>query len=128
MSARPNYCVQMLKNATTRSPLSHSFRFSMNSVQASLGIGLSFSFIAGLVNAAVNIPSQITTTLKFRSGVIESLRDKDFLKLRGGMLNLTYLLGASVWGAVIMTITAFLLFTVLSFFFSKFESLAQRLL
>ena len=100
----------------------------MNSVQASLGIGLSFSFIAGLVNAAVNIPSQITTTLKFRSGVIESLRDKDFLKLRGGMLNLTYLLGASVWGAVIMTITAFLLFTVLSFFFSKFELLAQRLL
>lgn len=41
------------------------------------------------------------------------------------MLNLTFLLGASVWGALIMSSAVFVLITVTAFLLSKFLSLSN---
>ena len=56
--------------------------------------------LVGIINAASTIPSMIVTTIKFRTGVIPSLRDPYFKKYRVGLMKTTGLLGASLWGTI----------------------------
>eukprot|EP00594_Rhizosolenia_setigera_P004606 CAMPEP_0178953056 /NCGR_PEP_ID=MMETSP0789-20121207/8201_1 /TAXON_ID=3005 /ORGANISM="Rhizosolenia setigera, Strain CCMP 1694" /LENGTH=1011 /DNA_ID=CAMNT_0020634261 /DNA_START=593 /DNA_END=3628 /DNA_ORIENTATION=- len=86
-----------------------------SALQASVTVGLIFTFFSGLSNILVNIPSQIVTVMKFRTGVVETLLDEKFLSYRKNMLNTAYLLGASVWGMLIMCIGIFLLVATLVF-------------
>lgn len=65
--------------------------------------------------ALSTIPSMIVTTLKFRSGVIGSLRDPYFKKYRQGLLATTFLLGASFWGSLISSGVVFFFSFVLTF-------------
>jgi len=65
---------------------------------------LGFTILAGAYNAMINVPSIIIATLKLRCGVIPSLRDPNFKKLRANMLLTTSLIGASVWGSIFMSI------------------------
>ena len=96
-------------------------RSNGHSLYSSFGIGIISTLLAGLVNTAVSIPSQIITTLKYRMGVIETLRDKQFLRYRTGMLNLTFLLGAFVWGGLVLGAVVFVIVTSIAFFFREFS-------
>ena len=62
----------------------------------------------------------------FLTGLLPHLiwivRDKRFLKQRMGMLNTTFLLGASFWGVLIMCFSVFLITTVIAFLLSKFAA------
>jgi len=48
----------------------------------------------------VYIPSTVASILKFRSGVFPSLRCNDFSAFRVNLHNVTFVLGAMVWGVV----------------------------
>jgi len=79
------------------------------------------SIIAGaltaLITTAAYIPSSIHTILKFRSGVIPSLKDPNFLKYRRGLVNQTYMIGAMFWGLVVTTLMVTILVAVVVFLF-----------
>jgi len=72
--------------------------------KVSFGIGIGIALLAGLYNAAVNVPSIILTTLKFRSGILPSLRDVNFKIHRANMLLTTSLIGATFWGSAITSL------------------------
>jgi hypothetical protein len=48
----------------------------------------------------VYIPSSIGTILKFRSGLLGSLHDKEFNLYRFALDETTMLFGAAIWGAL----------------------------
>ncbi len=51
------------------------------------------------------------------------VRDESFLRQRSGMINLTYLLGASAWGSLILSFSVFILMTLTAFLFRKCQSM-----
>jgi hypothetical protein len=71
--------------------------------------------MAGITVAAVTIPSMIISTLKFRSGVIGSLRDPYFKTYRVGILATTYLLGGAIWGSLAASAVIFLVSSSVTF-------------
>jgi len=71
-------------------------------VHISFIFGIIAAIIVGTYNTAVNVPSIVITTLQFRSGVLPSLRDIEFKKYRASMFNTATLIGASVWGSIVM--------------------------
>ena len=58
--------------------------------------------------------------MKFRSGVIGSLREPDFIGYRSGLQNMAYLIGSMFWGLLVTTI-----FTVILVALSVFLILWQ---
>ena len=60
-------------------------------------IGITSGLIAALSITLVYIPSSIHTVLKFRSGVIPSLKDPQFINYRKNLHNQTYLIGSMFW-------------------------------
>mmetsp|Transcript_10121 Transcript_10121/g.14728 ORF Transcript_10121/g.14728 Transcript_10121/m.14728 type:complete len:1032 (-) Transcript_10121:116-3211(-) len=81
-------------------------------VYRSIAFGALTASLAGIANALVCMPSQVFTTLKFRTGTVETLRDPRFTRYRSGLLQTTYLLGASIWGTFFMTAILFVVITV----------------
>jgi len=73
-------------------------------LRLSFGIGIASAVLAGTYNAAVCVPSIITTTLQFRTGVLPSLRDENFKLYRVNMLKTTSIIGSSLWGAVFLSL------------------------
>lgn len=80
--------------------------------------GLIFSILAGVFYFSFNIPSQIITIMKFRSGAIESLHGRKFLKYRKKLFETTVLTGAYIWGMVLVCVSVFLFVTLVVFFFT----------
>ena len=80
--------------------------------QTSITCGLVGGFLAAIVACVVHIPSYISTVLKFRSGVIPSLHDRDFLRYRFAPDVVTVLFGSVFWGALATAISAGLIVTV----------------
>ena len=72
-------------------------------------MGIFSILLLGIINAISTIPSIVVTTIKFRTGVIPSLQDPYFKRYRVGLLATTFLLGGSIWGALI---SAFIIFTL----------------
>ena len=71
-------------------------------LQMAFGIGGLVAFLCAIFLATLYIPSVASTTLKFRSGVIPSLRDPLFSqRYREATYTTTYLTGALFWGALI---------------------------
>ncbi|CAJ1932922.1 unnamed protein product [Cylindrotheca closterium] len=66
-------------------------------------MGIIGGLIAALATTLVYIPSSIHTILKFRSGVIASLKDPKFIDYRKNLHNQTYLIGSMFWGLIIST-------------------------
>jgi len=64
-------------------------------------ISVSVCFVVAMANALVYIPSIISTILQFRSGVIPSLRSKTFKIFRKDLHDVTFVLGAMIWGVLI---------------------------
>ena len=109
----------LLDNKQGFDELVQSYIPSKNVLRLTLGVGFLVAFLVGMMNTIVNIPSQITTTMRFRTGAIESLRDVNFKKYRIAMLNTTFLLGASLWGTLVMSIVVFVPVAFLVFFVGK---------
>ena len=68
-------------------------------------VGLLASLFSAFFVWVVHIPSFISTVLKFRSGVIPSLNDREFLRYRRAPDVATVLFGSAFWG-VLFTATA----------------------
>jgi len=73
-------------------------------------------FITALATTLVYIPSTIHTIMKFRSGVIPSLRDPNFIKYRTGLQDMAYLIGGMFWGLLISSLGMIVLVAGLVFF------------
>lgn len=66
------------------------------------GIGGLIAFFSAIFLATLYIPSVTSTVLRFRSGIIPSLRDPSFSsKYRDATYFTTYLTGALFWGALV---------------------------
>ena len=88
---------------------------SMRSLNLTAIISIITGSIVALITTAVYIPSSIHTVLKFRSGVIPSLKDPNFLKYRENLVNQTYLIGAMFWGLVVTTLMVTVLVAIVVF-------------
>lgn len=66
-------------------------------IQMAFGISGLLAFIAAIILAASYYPSTVTTTLKFRSGVIPSLQDPNFTKYRQNVHYVTLIMGGMFW-------------------------------
>ena len=71
-------------------------------------IGVSIGAVCGLAvaiwTAIIYLPSAVTTTQRFRRGVLGSLKDERFLVYRYAMDSATILFGSSFWGILFSTI------------------------
>jgi hypothetical protein len=63
-------------------------------------VGLLGGFFVALSVFVVFIPSFVSTVLKFRSGIIPSLGDREFLRFRYALDVTTVLFGSAFWGAL----------------------------
>ena len=97
---------------TLISSSNESHMYYIRRVYRSIAFGALTASLAGIANALVCMPSQVFTTLKFRTGTVETLRDPRFTRYRSGLLQTTYLLGASIWGTFFMTAILFVVITV----------------
>ena len=73
--------------------------------QVSVGIGTTFAFLVALVSTYLYLPSVVTTTMKFRRGVLPSLRSEDLLhRYRFALDQTTLVLGGMFWGLMISSL------------------------
>jgi hypothetical protein len=63
-----------------------------------------FAFITAAFMTAVFIPTMVSTTLKFRRGVIPSLRSEAFLRYRRALDEVANLFGGMLWGVLISSV------------------------
>ena len=70
-------------------------------VQLSFGLGGLVAFFMAIFLATLYVPSVTSTILRFRSGIIPSLRDPSFSYNYRTTYTVTYLTGALFWGALI---------------------------
>jgi len=82
----------------------------------SLTLGGLLSVLALLGVAFLFIPNVILTSLKYRSGVLPSLKSEAFRTYRYSLISLTYLVPITFWSALVMTFTFFFLFSLFIFF------------
>uniref|UniRef100_A0A7S4VN57 Uncharacterized protein n=1 Tax=Ditylum brightwellii TaxID=49249 RepID=A0A7S4VN57_9STRA len=76
-----------------------------------LDIGSIFSFLSALTTTILYIPSVVSTTMKFRRGVLPTLRSEDFLhRYRFALDQTTLLFPGMVWGLAISSIVIGVLF------------------
>jgi len=73
---------------------------SSTKYEAAAVIALFGGLFVAVYIAGVLIPSFITTVLKFRSGVLPTLRDRDFQRMRVALDAVTVLLGSCFWSAL----------------------------
>jgi len=66
-------------------------------IQIAFGIGGLLAFFAAISASAGYFPSIVNTTLKFRSGVIPSLRDPNFANYRQSVHRVTLITGSMFW-------------------------------
>mmetsp|Transcript_15838 Transcript_15838/g.22648 ORF Transcript_15838/g.22648 Transcript_15838/m.22648 type:complete len:1024 (-) Transcript_15838:164-3235(-) len=83
---------------------------SNNVMYIATSIGGFVALSTTLLIAFLYIPSYIITTLKYRSGVISSLKDDNFPDFRQAADNVTLLLGSAFWG--LLATGAFFFFLV----------------
>jgi len=92
-------------------------------VQMAFGISGLLAFIAAIFIASAYFPSIVATTLKYRCGVIPSLRDPDFAKYRQSVQWVTLILGGMFWYVERFTYVCFLHFSVPWVTFTNFHCL-----
>lgn len=83
-----------------------SLAITKNQYLAAAWVGLFVSLPAAIFYIVILIPSFVSTVLKYRSGVIPSLDDKDFLRCRHALDSVTVLLGFAFWGCFFSAVAA----------------------
>jgi len=73
-------------------------------IRVTSSVAITTATFISLATAIVYIPSSIHTVMKFRSGVIPSLRDPHFIQYRKSLESMTYLMGCMFWGLLSTTI------------------------
>jgi len=84
-------------------------------ILSTVGGALLLSFAALFFIAFLFIPSVIITALKYRSGVLPSLRSESFKRYRDGLTSLTFLVPVTFWSSIAMFCIVFFLFAVIIF-------------
>ena len=65
--------------------------------QAITGFGAIAGFLTAVYMTILFLPSVVSTTLKFRRGVIPSMRSKEFLRYRFALDQVTLMYGGMFW-------------------------------
>jgi hypothetical protein len=101
--------------------LVQGFELTKGQYIAAVWAGLACGFLAVMYIAFQLIPSYISTVMKYRSGVLSSLTDHEFLRYRYAMDTVTVLLGSAFWGCF-FTATGAMLFVVgvVRYYFQNF--------
>jgi hypothetical protein len=96
------------------------FELTKGQYIAAVWVGLAGGFLAVTYITFQLIPSYISTVMKYRSGVLSSLTDHEFLRYRYAMDTVTVLLGSAFWGCF-FTATGVMLFVVgvVRYYFQK---------
>jgi hypothetical protein len=71
-----------------------------------LAAATAVAFLVSLYLATAYLPSHTTTTLLLRSGVIPTLKDRNFYRFRKAPDQVTIITGSMFWGALISSIIA----------------------
>lgn len=79
-------------------------------MQLTTAVAIVFGVATAMFTTVIYVPSAIHTVLKFRTGVIPSLRDPHFLQYRQGLHQTTFMVGAMFWGLIISTFAVIGLF------------------
>jgi hypothetical protein len=98
-------------NTNSLKDLVQDFDISPQKYIAAAWCGLVGGFVAVIYIVSLLIPSFISTVMKYRSGVIPSLTNPEFLRYRYAMDTVTVLLGSAFWGCF-FTATGAMLFVV----------------
>jgi len=73
--------------------------------QIAVGIGTAFAFLVAVGSTYLYLPSVVATTMKFRRGVLPSLRSEDLLhRYRFALDQTTLVLGGMFWGLMISSL------------------------
>ncbi len=88
---------------------------SILTISVSIGLAAFFTLLALFLVAFLFIPNVILTSLKYRSGVLPSLRNESFKRYRDNIISLTFLVPVTFWSALAMAIILFGLFSVIFF-------------
>ena len=83
---------------------------------STLAVAIATGTAVAMGTTLAYIPSYIHTLMKFRSGVIPSLRDPHFIGYRTGLQDMAYLIGAMFWGLI--TTTSYLVVIIAVCFFA----------
>jgi len=75
------------------------FEVSTTKYEVACVIGFFGGLLVAIYIAGVLIPSYISSVLKLRSGVIPTLKDRDFQRYREALDAVTVLVGSCFWGA-----------------------------
>lgn len=111
MHYHQQFVLYLIKSIVLSIAYLSAFSFlTLVSIYIAASIGGFVAFSTTLLIAFLYIPSYIITTLKYRSGVIPSLKDDNFPDFRQAADNVTILLGSAFWG--LLATGAFFFFLV----------------
>jgi len=79
-------------------------------------VGLACGLLASIHTTLLYVPSSVSTILKFRSGVIPSLRDTSFTNYRSSEDQIALLFGSIFWGAFYTSLAIAVLIGAVIFF------------
>jgi len=97
-----------------------------NGIKISFSIGLIPALMSSMGVAITFIPSYITTVIRFRSGILGSLRDKDFLFYRYAQDRVAMLFGSAFWAALLSAVYFWILCSAIAFSFVLFYYFAPQ--
>lgn len=90
-------------------------------LRAAILVGGFAAFVGATYIALMYIPSAISLTMQFRTGVLGCLRDEEFLVYRKAQDTRTMLYGVALWGIILTVVLLWISFGALAFLF-VFES------
>lgn len=74
------------------------------------------SILSLISHTALFLPNVILTLLKYRSGVLPTLRSPDFKNMRKNLLHLTFLVPVVFWSVFAMTFALYFIIWALTLF------------
>lgn len=107
------------------------FFSSLSSIYSTVTTCIILSIVPLLFIATLFIPNAILVALKYRSGVLPSLRDRNFKKYRKSMTSLTFLMPVVFWSAFSVTFVLFFVLLLALFILAwgvSFSKLRQHIL
>lgn len=95
--------LEQIRNGWTQD--SESMDDTTEKTEVAVGIGTTFAFLVAVGSTYLYLPSVVATTMKFRRGVLPSLRSDDLLhRYRFALDQTTLVLGGMFWGLMISSL------------------------
>jgi hypothetical protein len=87
----------------------------LSRARVAIGFGATAGFFTAIYMTIVFVPTMVSTTLKFRRGVIPSMRSGAFLRYRFALDQVTLMYGGMFWGVIVSAAAVALIVGMLVF-------------